>query len=84
MIYRRGFHARIQSEGYCCPKGYLELCQARGETPINMAINLEMSAATIWYHYRQLREGKLVCANREDCLKPLIKDVKKPPKSEAS
>lgn len=49
--------ARVGSEGYCCLNAYLRLCRARGESVKDMAINIQMSPDTIWYHYRKLAAG---------------------------
>ena len=67
--------AKIYSEGYCCLKGYLELCRLRGETPKGMGENLDVSAWRIQYHYRLMKQGKHVCQNKGDCLKPIIAEL---------
>lgn len=69
--------ARIYSEEYCCLNGYLRLCLARGETVANMAKNIGMSKDIIWYHIRQMKAGKNVCAKKADCLTPVIDEISK-------
>ena len=63
--------ARVISEGYCCIRGYLGLCKARGEKPKDMAKNLGTSPDTIWRHYRWDRP----CEQRKDCMQVIIKTV---------
>lgn len=73
----QGLVARIHSEGYCCLNGYLGLCQARGEKPADMAEFIGVSPDTIWHHYRRLKQGKVTCQTRSDCLTPIIEVVQK-------
>lgn len=77
--------AKIHSEGYCCINGYLRLCQARNESVPAMARFIEISPDTLWYHYRQLEQGKNKCMNWSTCLTPIITEleaIKKAPKKE--
>lgn len=64
--------AKIHSEGYCCLKGYLGLCRARGESAQGMAENLSISPDAIWHHYRRLKQGAHTCQGLKDCLQPVI------------
>jgi len=68
--------AKAYSEEYCCLRGYLGLCQARGETPKQMAKFIGVSPHTIWYHYRRLEAGKIECQNQPYCLIPIIEEIK--------
>lgn len=67
--------AKIYEEQYCCLKGYLGLCAARGETAPDMAKNLSVSPDTIWYHKRKDAAGKVPCLGRSDCLAPVIEEI---------
>lgn len=67
--------AKIQSQGYCCLKGYLELCRARGQKATDMAPYIGISEHTLWYHYRRLDAGKMTCKRFSDCLKPVIDEI---------
>lgn len=71
---------KILREGYCCMHGYLELCKARGETVITMAVNLELhpkgqerkTRELIWREYRKNPH----CCGFKDCLQPVIQELK--------
>lgn len=67
--------AKIYEEQYCCLKGYLGLCAARGETAQGMAKNLSVSPDTIWYHMRKDAAGRVPCLRRSDCLAPVIEEI---------
>ena len=70
-----GLLAKIQSDGYCCLKGYLELCRARGQNSVDMGRFIGISEHTLWYHYRRLDAGKMTCKRFADCLQPVIKEI---------
>lgn len=71
----QGLVARIHSEGYCCLAGYLQLCQARGEKPADMAEFIGVSPDAIWHHYRRLKQGAVSCQEKSDCLKTIIEAI---------
>ena len=66
----------VYSEGYCCLHGYLELCKARGEKVKDMAPNIGFTKLALWYHYRELKNGRRPCAGHCDCMKSLIEEIK--------
>lgn len=68
--------SKIASEEYCCMKGYLELCAARGENARGMAKNFNLHRFTIYAHYRRLRAGEYLCEGRGNCLKAAIEEIK--------
>lgn len=70
------FTAWVYSEDYCCPYGYLELCRARKETPKGMADFSGIPLGVIWARYRDVQDGKITCARKKDCMKPLIDSLK--------
>lgn len=80
---QKGLMAKIYSEGYCCLSGYLRLCKARGETSIGMAENIGVSKFTIWHHERRLRDGKISCQKRGDCLCNIIQEIEADPPKRA-
>lgn len=68
MIRRKGFHSKIATERYCCAYGYLTECQ---DIPVeSIAEEIGMSKAIVWYHYRQLRKGRIKCLKLSDCIFP--------------
>lgn len=67
--------ARIASEEYCCPHGYLRLCKARGETAKGMAENIGLSKNTIFYWYRRYKENRVHCARVQSCLMGPILEI---------
>lgn len=71
--------AKIIDEGYCCMKAYLEICEARNETPKSMAKNIGISIDAIWFHQRKLRAGKHQCQGQGDCMKNIIAEITKGP-----
>lgn len=65
-----------QIEGdYCCMKGYLDLCKARGQTHFSMAVFLGVRRRTVTYHYQKLRAGEYVCPGGEGCLREVIEAI---------
>jgi hypothetical protein len=71
--------AKLHSEGYCCLKGYLGFCAAKGETATGMAKNFSMSPDTIWYHQRRDKLGLIKCQKHSDCIIPIIEEITKKP-----
>lgn len=67
---------RIVNEGYCCIKGYLHLCKARGETPKSMGKFLQMSPGVIRYHYRLDKANPYKCQNHPECLQGVVSELK--------
>lgn len=69
----QNIQAKIQSEGYCCIKGYLGLCKAREEKVPDMAENIGLSKHTIYYHIRKGAE----CQKQQTCMQQIIHEVEK-------
>ena len=68
---------KVAEEGYCCLRGYLDLCRSRGETPDSMGEFIEVAGSTIRYHYAQCRLTFVPkshrCKGAEDCMQYLCK-----------
>jgi len=74
---QQNLKALILSEGYCCIHGYLKLCLARGEHPVDMAANLGRHKSAIYSNLRELKCGNRPCQQRADCLLPIITEVER-------
>lgn len=70
----------VESEGYCCIRGYLRLCASRKETPEGMAKHMGVAVSTIQYNYERLRTGKRThqCQQSPDCMRALFESTDPP------
>jgi len=70
---------KIANEGYCCIRGYLDLCATRKERVVDMAKFLDIMPSVVWFHRRKLASGECLCQKQKDCMQPLIKEIKENP-----
>lgn len=66
---------KIAAEGYCCVRGYLRLCHARGETRKAMCENLNIHPDTLAHNYQMLGKGKRICMHYSDCMEPIVEEI---------
>jgi len=75
---------KIAAEGYCCVRGYLRLCEARGEKRKDMCNHLALVPDTLAYNYQMLAKGKRICMHYSDCMEPIIEEILKDKKGDRS
>lgn len=61
---------------YCCLTGYVELSRARGQTPLSCAQFYDLPPRTVYDAFRAVETGARTCQRCQDCLRPLIPEVR--------
>lgn len=60
-------------------RGYLDLCEARGEKRRDMAEWLGANPKTLDHHYQERAKGRCECQGYSTCMQPIIREIKSPP-----
>lgn len=73
---KRSLVSHLAEVGYCCPWGYVALCQARGETISSMAREARLPRETVRFYVHKAQKRQTACLGRSDCLKKVIEEIK--------
>jgi len=69
--------AGVRAHGHCCPFAYLCKKQGKHDSNKRLAREAGVSEKAIEWNKKKWREGKLICAQAEDCQKGTFNEEKK-------